>query len=369
MNPTKAIISFDNLKFNLENIRKKTDNKILFAVKANAYGHGDIEIAKFCQENNLVDYFGVATTEEALKLRKGGVLIPILKFSQCFKEDIEALVDYNIEVAAYSEEFILKAQKIAQNIKKKLSIHIKVDTGMGRVGLTEDEIIPFCNKLKTSSSILVKGVMTHFATSDSKNKEQSWKQLEKFKKFISIIKNQNINSGIIHAANSGAVTDIPESYFDMVRPGIMAYGYYPSEETTESVPLKPVMTMISRVSHIKKVPAKTTISYGATYKTFEPSYIATIPVGYGDGYSRSLSNRGKVMIKGKEFKIAGRVCMDQFMIDIGQNTNKIKTGDEVILFGKKAENEVKLNYICSILNTIPYEVLCNVAPRVPRIYR
>ncbi|MFA5479266.1 MAG: alanine racemase [Candidatus Muiribacteriota bacterium] len=368
MSITKALINLSNLEFNLKNIKSKTGKKILLAVKANAYGHGAVRVSQFVQKNNLVDYVGVATLEEALELKKNNITLPVLKFSQPLEEELNYIVDNNIETALYSPEILQKMNSLAIKKNKSVQIHVKIDTGMGRVGLQPDELGDFLTLLSTMTMINLKGVMTHLASSDSDNHEFTLKQLELFRLSLELIRQSGFNPELIHAANSGGILQFEESYFDMVRPGIMAYGYYPSPEVKKSIEIKPVMTLVSKISYIKKVHTNTPISYGGTYRTFEPSYIATIPAGYGDGYSRSLTNRGKVMISGLEFKIAGRVCMDQFMIDIGKNEAGVKVGDEVVLFGSKGQNSVSLDYLCSVIGTIPYEPLCNIAPRVERYY-
>lgn len=371
MNPTRAYIDLNKLKYNIMNIRKKTGNnkKILMAVKANAYGHGAITISDFLQSNGLVDYLGVATSGEGLELRKNGINLPILKFSQCFEEEMIDIIKNDIEIASYSEDFINKLNQIANDLGKIAIIHLKIDTGMGRVGVLPKNIEKICNILKKCKNIKLKGIMTHFPSSDSRDKEFTKKQILLFKKCVEEIKSFGLDPEIIHAANSGAVIDHEEAYFDMVRPGIMCYGYYPSNETSQKISIEPIMSLVSKISYLKKVEKNTPISYGRTYHTFEKEcYIATIPTGYGDGYNRSLSNRGKVCIKETEYKIAGRICMDQFMIDIGGNSPKLKTGDDVVLFGSFNKDSISLDYLCSLLNTINYEVLCNVAPRVERIY-
>ncbi|PLX15334.1 MAG: alanine racemase [Candidatus Muiribacterium halophilum] len=367
-NPTRAYIYLDNLRYNLENIRKKTNTKILAAVKANAYGHGAIEVSRFIEENKLAEYLGIATTNEAIELREADLSLPILKFSHSTFEEIPYLIKNNIECAVYSTSFLKKAQEEAKKQNKTFYFHLKIDTGMGRVGVLPHELQEFLNIYKNSTNTKLKGVMTHFPVSDERNKSFTKEQIKKFRECVETIKENNIDPGILHTANSGAIIDLPETYFDMVRPGIMMYGYYPSSETTQSVTIKPVMTLVSKILHIKKVKSNTPISYGSTYHTFDNSYIATIPVGYGDGYDRSLSNRGKVCCKGLEYKIAGRVCMDQFMIDLGNNPAKITIEDDVVLFGTYKGSHISLYYLCSLLNTITYEPLCNVAPRIPRIY-
>ncbi|MCK9225627.1 MAG: alanine racemase, partial [Candidatus Muirbacterium halophilum] len=320
MNPTKAFISLKNFKYNLQNIKKHVGNKkMLIAVKGDAYGHGAVRLCELIEKDKLADYLGVATSGEGLILRKANIKLPILKFTQCFPEELEELIQNNIEIAVYSEDFLEFAADITKKNNKELKIHIKIDTGMGRVGITKNSYKSIISILKKNPQLKTTGFMTHFAAADFKKKDFTILQNKRFMHAIEFFKKNGINPEIIHAANSGAVIDHPDTWYDMVRPGIICYGYYPSNETSETIKIKPVMTLTSVVSFIKKVAANTPISYSMTYKTPEKNYIATIPVGYGDGYSRLLSNRGKVSIKTREYKVCGRICMDQFMVDIGKN--------------------------------------------------
>ena len=238
---------------------------------------------------------------------------------------------------------------------------------MGRVGVVWNESLPFIKFINQSEGINLKGLYTHFATSDEHDKNYAQLQFSHFQEVIHQLKQNNIHIPLKHCANSGAIIDLPETYLDIVRPGVMMYGYYPSSETSESVPIKPALTFKTRISHIKEVPQKTSISYGRKFTTAETCRIATIPVGYADGYNRLLGNKAKVTIKGKQYPVVGRVCMDLILINIGQDTN-INIGDEVILFGKKEDNNFTVNEICDLIDTIPYEVTCWISKRVPRYY-
>jgi alanine racemase len=367
MNPTRAYVDLEKLRYNLENIKRHTGRKILMAVKADAYGHGAVKICRFLQENSLVDYLGVATVSEGVELRHAGIDMPILKFSECMPYEVDALLENNIETAIYSPDIITHLAERSERLGCKARVHLKIDTGMGRVGVPYKNIESVIDILK-ASSLEIKGVMTHFPVSDSKDRDFTVNQISLFRKCVSFLRQAGIEPELIHAANSGAVIDHPESWFDMVRPGIMCYGYYPSSETSEKVHIRPVMSLVTKISYIKEVPADTPISYGCTYRTFEDTNIATIPVGYGDGYNRLFSNRGITGIRGLHYRIAGRVCMDQCMIDIGQNEAGIEKGDDVVLFGDYNGNSISLDYLCSLIPTIPYEPLCNIARRVPRIY-
>ncbi len=256
---------------------------------------------------------------------------------------------------------------MAWELQRPIDVHIKIDTGMGRVGVPFEKAISFIESVHKLDGIFLKGLYTHFATSDEKDKQYANLQFDRFQTIISQIKKKGIHIPLKHVANSGAILDMPETHLNMVRPGIMMYGYYPSNETTESVAIKPAMTFKSKVSYIKDVAENTSVSYGRKFITDKSTRIAALPVGYADGYNRLLTNKGIVTIQGEKFPVVGRVCMDLILVDLGDN-KKIKVNDEVILFGKAEDNAFSVNEICSLLNTIPYEVTCWVSKRVPRKY-
>lgn len=348
--------------------RQVSPAEIMAVVKADAYGHGAVEVAKLAADTGVA-YLAVALVEEALELRNHGIKLPILIFGGELDDQVEELVHIDAEITIYSLELAKSISDKALQVGKIIPVHIKVDTGMGRVGIHWSEAIRFIRQCMSFPGIRIQGLYTHFATSDEGEKEFANQQLANFKNIIASLKMNHIHIPVIHAANSGAILDMPDAYFNMVRPGIMMYGYYPSAETTESVPLKPAMTFKSKILYLKEVEAHTPISYGRTYYARTRTKIATIPVGYADGYNRLLSNRGKVTINKHEFPVVGRVCMDQILVDVGINFEG-KIGDDVILFGPKCEgNELTVYDICRLVNTIPYEVCCWISKRVPRIYR
>ena len=259
---------------------------------------------------------------------------------------------------------LVQEQSALQN--KVTEVHIKVDTCMGRTGCSPDDTLKLARLIIKCSNLKLAGVCTHFPSADTKDKSFTQKQIEVLKKVVALLKNNNINPGIVHAANSGAIIDLSEAYFDMVRPGIMLYGYYPSQEQKRILPLKPVMELVTKVVFIKKVKKGTPVSYGMTYKTGEETKIATLPLGYADGYNRLLSNKAAVLVNNKCYKISGRICMDQCMINIGLKSD-IKLYEDVTLFGPNSRGPDG-EEIALLLNTIPYEVTCNISKRVPRIY-
>lgn len=367
MRPTVAVVDLGAIRFNLNQVIQKVKPAgVMAVVKANAYGHGMADVARTALDAGA-DYLAVALLEEGIELRETGINCPTLVFGGFFHDQAEFFVRYNLDATLYSLENAKALAKAVKLLGKPANVHIKIDTGMGRVGVPWEEAAPFVQKVLQIPEIRIMGVYTHFATSDEKDKSFAKLQLQRFKVALKNIESLGFKIPIRHAANSGAILDLPESYFDMVRPGIMLYGYYPSFDTTESVRLKPAMSFLSKVLHVKEVEEGTTVSYGRQYTAPQKTTIVTIPVGYADGYNRLLSNQGDVLINGRKYRVAGRVCMDQIMVDVGPG-GAAKVGDEVVLFGRTEKGEVPVYDICRKLNTIPYEVTCWVSKRVPRIY-
>jgi alanine racemase len=366
-----ALIDISNLKYNFLNIRKKmNDVRIMAIVKADAYGHGVIETVKAL--NSLPEkpeYFGVAILEEAIELRRNNVHQPILIFNPVIENDAELFSKYDLISSVFSEKHISILMKANHIQGRKIKIHVKVDTGMHRLGIDYRDAFSFVKKLSRDKDIIIDGIYTHFANSDEKDKSFAHLQLERFNEVLSKLKAEGINYGLAHAANSGAILDMPESYFDMVRPGILLFGYYPSEETSESISLKPVMSLISYIESIKKIDKEESISYGREYFTKKKTNIISVPIGYADGYTRGLSNKSKAIINGKYFPQVGTVTMDRIMFDIANESCKI--GDEVILLGIEKGSNLQFSAWdwCKLVNTIPYEVMCGISKRIPRIYR
>ncbi len=367
LRPTCAEIDLNAIAYNLKGIRKQVSPaEIMAVVKADAYGHGVIPVAKIALECGA-EYLGVALVEEGIELREHGFDCPILVFGGAISEQSQQFIEYDLDVTVYTEEIVEQLNKLAQKANKKVNVHVKIDTGMGRVGVLAERALPFIESIAQKNSIYLKGIFTHFANSDEQDKSYARLQFQKFQSVLKKLEQKNISIDIKHTANSGAILDMPETYLDMVRPGVMMYGYYPSKETTESVPIKPAMTFKSVVIYIKQVPANTSVSYGLQYTTKKTTRIATIPVGYADGYNRLLTNKGMVTIRGKQFPVVGRVCMDLILVDLGEE-HAVQVNDEVVLFGKNSDNAFTVEEICQLLNTIPYEVTCWVSKRVPRYY-
>lgn len=364
--PTWAEINLDNIKLNLNNIKKllNEDTKICAVIKANAYGHGSTKIAKFL-ENENVDYFAVARLEEAIELRENNINLPILCLGYIPENSLEIAIKNNITVTVYSLEMAEIINNISSSIKQKAFVHIKIDTGMTRLGfLCNESSVNDIEKIHDLEFIELQGIYTHFATADERNKEFTYKQVKKFEFMVDSLLSKGINIPIKHVSNSAAIMDLQDLKFDMVRCGIVLYGHYPSNEVIkERLELKPAMTLKTTIARIKEIESGIGISYGQKYKSSKKEKIVTIPIGYADGFTRMQENP-KVSIKGETFDIVGRICMDQCMVKIDKEID-IKIGDEVIIFG---EDNMTVERMAKDLGTINYEILCMVSRRVSRVY-
>ncbi|MFQ5602479.1 MAG: alanine racemase [bacterium] len=366
--PTIAEVDLRAISNNIKAIRRKvTPAQVMAVVKANAYGHGLKEVAKIAMANE-VNYLGVALLEEGVQLRTLSKQFPVLVFGGFFESQIEAALRNNLELTLYDGHRARLLSQKAGQLAKTARVHIKIDTGMGRIGVPWSEAVDFIKEVIQLKNIEIVGVYTHFASADERDKSYARKQLQRFQSVLAKLQEAKIHVPLQHAANSGAILDLPESYFNLVRCGVSMYGYYPSRETSESLKLSPAMILKSQIISLKQINKNSYISYNRTYKTDGDTVIATVPIGYGDGYNRLLSNRGKVLISGQRYPVVGRVCMDQIMVDVGPKP-QINVGDEVVLLGKQGKEEISMYEICDLLNTIPYEVTCWISERVPRIYR
>ncbi|MBU5488975.1 alanine racemase [Clostridium sp. MSJ-8] len=369
LRPVWAEIDLDALAYNVRNIKKLIGDKEMVAVvKADAYGHGAIDIVETLQKNG-VSRLAVAVITEAIELRKSGVDIPIMILGYTPSDYGEELIKYDIEQTVYDLEYAKRLSEIAEKLNKKAKIHIAVDTGMGRIGFYPNEkSVEDVVEISKLNNIEIEGMFTHYATADEEDKTYTYHQFELYNKFNKSLEDKGVIIPFKHTSNSGAIMDLPETYLDGVRAGIILYGYYPSDEVNKEVlPLKPILTLKTKVSHVKKMDKDMYVSYGRTFKTERESIIATIPIGYADGYSRNLSGKVKVIINGKFAKVVGRICMDQCMIDV-TDIDDVKVGDEVILIGE--DNGIKYNAddMAKDLGTINYEVLCMIKQRIPRLY-
>jgi alanine racemase len=336
-------------------------------VKADAYGHGALAVSRLALQQGA-EYLAVAVPDEAVQLRQNGIEAPILVLGGMHPDDAHLFPQYDLEATVYEASALSALKRAARKYNQPVKAHVKVDTGMGRVGVDWRQAFDYVTNLVQDDAIDLRGVYMHFATSDHMDKSYAQLQLARFNEAISTIKARHVKIPLVHAANSAAIIDLADSYFDMVRPGIMMYGHYPSRETTESIPLQSAMTFKTKVLYAKTVERGQSVSYSRQFIASQPTQVLTLPVGYADGYNRQLSNRGQVLIKGKRYPVVGRVCMDMIMVDAGPD-GSAAVGDEVVLFGRQGAEEVPVQSICDLLGTIPYEVTCWVSKRVPRVYK
>lgn len=368
MHPTKIIINKNQFIKNLETIKAKVGEKtkLCLPVKANAYGHGLVQTALIAESH--VDYLAVACLDEGVTLVKNGIKKPILVFGSFDDQQISELIANKLEITVTSLEKAKALSEYCRQIETICQVHIKIDTGMHRVGALDDEAKELIDYVANNPVLEFIGIYSHLAASDSPNRIITEMQIEKFTKIAEYAKSLKSNI-ICHLANSGGVTYYPESYFDMVRPGILSYGYYVHKDMAESlITVKPCLSLISRIMHLKTVAENTGISYGHRYTTQETSNIATIQIGYGDGYRRSLSNKGQLaIINGMKFPIVGNICMDMLMINLG-NYQGAKVGDEVVLVGSQGNETIELHELSEKLQTIDYEVLVGFTGRIPRVF-
>jgi len=364
-----AEVDLDAIAYNVQNIKKIVGNKeIIAVVKADGYGHGAIDIVPVLLENGI-NKLAVAVLTEAIELRKSNIKAPIMILGYTDLTYADDIIKYDIEQTVYDLEYAKELSRVALILNKKAKIHIALDTGMGRIGfIPNEESIRQVKEIADLEGINLEGIFTHFSTSDETDKDYTLEQLKKFQDFNERLKEIGVNIPLKHCSNSGAIIDLPETYLDAVRAGIIIYGYYPSQEVNkERLPLKPALTLKTKVVHIKELEEGNYISYGRTFKTERKSIIATLPIGYADGYSRLLSGNVKVIINGKYSNVVGRICMDQCMVDVTDIEN-VKVGDEVILLGEEGNLRFNADDIAEILGTINYEVICMLRQRIPRVY-
>lgn len=373
MRATKAIIHLDNLQHNIIQIKKllKNNVKICLPVKAEAYGHGAVRSA-IAAIRAGVTHLAVASVQEGVDLREAGIVSPIISLSLPSLDEIKSIIGNNIHPLVIDEEFINCLDAAAGVMKKKAHVHLKIDTGMSRIGCSPDEAVKLAVQIKRSDNLVLEGVCTHFAVSDSQQNENkifTKRQIDIFKTAIQNIKKAGINPGIVHAANSGAVLLYPEAQFDMVRPGLLVYGYTPAEPLSSMIDLKPVMELVTHVVLIKKISPGTSVSYDRLWTASHGTYIATLPIGYADGLMRSLSESLKVRIGENFYPIVGRICMDQCMVDIG-SVPVVQRWDEACIFGPdslKIKNNSARD-LAYIAKTVPYEITSGINKRVPRVF-
>ncbi len=373
-----AEVDLGAVAHNLKEIRRRVGRgvKILCAVKADGYGHGAVAVSEAVLKEGA-NYLGVANLREAIELREAGIRAGILIFGSGLPEEADDIIRHNLTATVCTEEFADALAKKAEKKKTRAKVHIKVDTGMGRIGVYFKEAVKFIRKVARLKYLDIEGLYTHFPSAEEKDKTFSLAQIQHFKETIAQLERQGINISLRHMANSAAILDLAESYFNLVRPGLILYGIYPSDEVSRSLELKPVLTLKTRIVFLKKVPRGRTISYGRTYTTKRETTIATLPIGYADGYSRRLSNKAEVLIEGKRAPVVGRICMDQTMVDVGHIPHA-KVGQEVVLIGRQApsdskhltgqgEGRISVEEIAKRIGTIPHEVVSRLGKRIYRI--
>lgn len=363
-----AQINVDNLRHNIKSImaRHKKDMKVLAVIKADAYGHGSCEIAR--RIDDLAYYYGVAAVDEAVELRNAGIKKPILIIGYTSPKDYDRLIKYNITQTIYSPSDAKKLSELAVKNGTIAKIHIKVDTGMSRIGFpVSADGISEAASLKELAGLHIEGIFTHYAKADERDKTSAKEQKEKFKRFIDGLMVLGVKPELKHIDNSAGSMELDDDEFDMVRLGIAMYGLYPSEEVSREIMLRPVMSLIAHIAHVKEVDAGCGVSYGWTYVTDKKTKLATVTAGYADGYPRAMSNTGRAIVKGRSVPIVGRVCMDQLMLDV-TDISDITTDDEVILIGKSEDEKITVEEVAAPAASFNYELVCNISRRVPRIY-
>jgi alanine racemase len=364
--PAWIEIDLHQFKQNIYIIRDWVGKRLLcLPVKSNAYGHGLIPIARAAMQAG-VDYLAVSCLQEGALLRQAGISLPIMVLGAIHEAQVAELLQYDLECTVAS---FLKAELLSRQcllLQKKCKVHLEVDTGMQRTGVRTETAIKLLEFLLNSHAFEIVGIYSHFATADEPNNSFANAQINEFKEFIDKCcpKNKNI---ICSLANSGGVCYYPESYLDMVRPGLLCFGVYPDDAQQQPKGIRSILSLKAKISYFKTVTKDSGISYGHTYRTSQDSRVVTVPVGYGDGYRRALSNCGPVLIRGKRYAVSGSICMDQFMVDIGQTEAYV--GDIVTLIGKDGEQEVTIQELSQLCNTIPYEILCGFNNRQPRLYK
>lgn len=365
---TQAKIDLDAVEYNYNNTRAKLPQgcKLLGVIKADAYGHGAVELARFLE--NKCDFFGVACIEEAVELKKAGINTPILILGYVAPAFYDLVVKYDVRIPVFSYDTAKALSDEAVKQGKTVPFHFCIDTGMSRIGFqVNEESGDVCKQICTLPNIEAEGLFSHFATADESDLTKALAQREKYKKFVEMLESRGIQIPIKHLNNSAGIMNFDE-YFDMCRMGIILYGLYPSEEVDKSLlDIKPVMSWLTHISHIKTLEAGREVSYGGTFKTTESRVIATIPVGYADGYPRCLSNKGRVIINGQYAPIVGRVCMDQFMVDV-TDVDGAELDSTVTLVGKDGDAELSMEEVSNAAYSFNYELPCRVARRVPRTY-
>ncbi len=382
MRATRAIIHLGNLQSNIAAIRRNLSpgTRLCVPVKADAYGHGAVRVAVAAIRAGAT-HLAVASVQEGIDLREAGIVTPILSLSLPIPEEIPSIIEHELTPLVVDEEFIDELARVAKSMGKTVPVHLKIDTGMNRIGCSRDDAAGIARLISKHRNLELAGTATHLSVADSAapdDIEYTRAQLARFDSALEDIRKAGMDPGIVHAANSGAIAQFPESHYDMVRPGILTYGYAPSADLADRIPVEPVMELETRVVALKKIVAGAAVSYGRTWTAPEDTWIGTLPVGYADGLARALSPGLKVRIGDGLFPVVGRICMDQCMVDLGPDP-WVQRWDRVVVFGPQgtagtADGKVDASptpsaeTLADLLGTIPYEITCGINKRVPRVY-
>lgn len=365
-------VDLDAIKSNMLRMKANIANntQMLGVIKTDGYGHGSVPIARHLEELSFLWGYATATAEEAFKLVEAGIRKPVLILGYTFPYSYPELARYQIRPALFREDSLAELNRSAEAEGKDIHVHIKVDTGMGRIGITPDrQGLSFIRKVLTYPNIKIEGIFTHFARADEKDKGSAYGQLQIFKDFVDMVERElGIIIPIKHCSNSAGILEIPEANMDLVRAGITMYGLLPSDEVDrDRVPLRPALSLYSQIVYVKTIQKGQAVSYGGTYVADRERRVATIPIGYGDGYPRSLSGKGQVLICGKRANILGRICMDQFMVDI-TDIPEAGEGDKVVLLGYDGNGHISAEELGAVSGRFNYELVCDLGKRLPRIY-
>lgn len=366
-----ARINLDAIEYNIEMMKRNLSDgvKMISVVKTDGYGHGALPVAKVLSEKSYIWGFAVATVDEAFYLKKGGITKPMLVLGNIFPHERKLAVANDIRMTVSTYETAKAVSDLAVEMEERAYVHIKIDTGMSRLGFqVNEESVDDIVKIAKLPNLILEGMFTHFSKADELDKSFTEEQIEKYLYMKRKLEEREVTFRYYHCSNSAGIIDIPDANMDLVRAGIATYGLYPSDEVEKkNVPLKPALELVSHVAHVKWVEAGRRVSYGGTFVTERPTKIATIPVGYGDGYPRSLSNKGYVLIHGKRAKILGRICMDQFMVDV-TDIDDVKYEDRVTLVGRNRSEEITVDELSALSGRFNYEFVCDLGKRIPHEY-
>jgi alanine racemase len=368
--PVWMEVNLDNLAYNIRQIKNniKAPASIMGIVKADGYGHGAVEISRVLLEEG-VQRLGVAVLDEGIALRQEGIDVPILVLGYTPPQLFDKVLEHRITPTLYNYQDALRLSELASKNGSSVKVHLKLDTGMGRIGMIPgQDSLDMVSNIYALPGIKIEGIFTHFSVADEKDKTYTREQFKKFTGFVNALKERGIDIPLRHAGNSAASIDLPETHLDMVRPGVILYGLYPSDEVEKGkLSLKPLAALKTVISHVKTVPSGTSVGYGRKYISAGERVIATLPIGYADGYTRLLSGKASVLVHGTRAPLAGNICMDQCMIDV-TGIEGVKVGDEVVLMGSQGEETITAEELASLLGTINYEIVCLIGKRVPRVY-